>query len=181
MEGIEHDLLGDFAVPADAYYGVQTARALENFQSTYHPTGGTVTSATHDSDEQLLDARDRSRGDQILEHVVFRPFHVELDEVDVIRDETREAQLFHRGLCAADSLRASAHAKRRGIVGAKSLARDRIAQIPEAALHLTDEGKPGGALASGVTWSVVLREQAANDVLEPFPARRVRRRVASRE
>src|SRR5678815_628401 len=28
----EHDLLGDFAVPADAYYGVQTARALENFQ-----------------------------------------------------------------------------------------------------------------------------------------------------
>src|SRR5262245_58287826 len=28
----EHDLLGDFEVPADAYYGVQTARALENFQ-----------------------------------------------------------------------------------------------------------------------------------------------------
>ena len=29
---IEHDLLGDFEVPADAYYGVQTARALENFR-----------------------------------------------------------------------------------------------------------------------------------------------------
>jgi aspartate ammonia-lyase len=28
---LEHDLLGDYAVPADAYYGVQTARALENF------------------------------------------------------------------------------------------------------------------------------------------------------
>ena len=28
----EHDLLGDYEVPADAYYGVQTARALENFQ-----------------------------------------------------------------------------------------------------------------------------------------------------
>jgi aspartate ammonia-lyase len=28
---IEHDLLGDKAVPADAYYGVQTARAMENF------------------------------------------------------------------------------------------------------------------------------------------------------
>jgi aspartate ammonia-lyase len=28
---IEHDLLGDKPVPADAYYGVQTARALENF------------------------------------------------------------------------------------------------------------------------------------------------------
>ena len=28
---IEHDLLGDQAVPADAYYGVETARALENF------------------------------------------------------------------------------------------------------------------------------------------------------
>ena len=27
----EHDLLGDKAVPSDAYYGVQTARALENF------------------------------------------------------------------------------------------------------------------------------------------------------
>jgi aspartate ammonia-lyase len=29
---IEHDLLGDLAVPADAYYGVQTVRALENFK-----------------------------------------------------------------------------------------------------------------------------------------------------
>jgi aspartate ammonia-lyase len=28
---IEHDLLGEKAVPAGAYYGVQTARALENF------------------------------------------------------------------------------------------------------------------------------------------------------
>ncbi|MFO7692991.1 MAG: aspartate ammonia-lyase [Vicinamibacterales bacterium] len=28
---VEHDLLGDKTVPADAYYGVQTARALENF------------------------------------------------------------------------------------------------------------------------------------------------------
>src|SRR3954463_510683 len=28
----EHDLLGDYEVPADAYYGVQTARALENFK-----------------------------------------------------------------------------------------------------------------------------------------------------
>ncbi|HXT14240.1 MAG TPA: aspartate ammonia-lyase [Gemmatimonadaceae bacterium] len=28
----ERDLLGEFAVPADAYYGVQTARALENFK-----------------------------------------------------------------------------------------------------------------------------------------------------
>jgi aspartate ammonia-lyase len=28
---IEHDLLGDRAVPADAYYGVHTLRALENF------------------------------------------------------------------------------------------------------------------------------------------------------
>jgi aspartate ammonia-lyase len=29
---VEHDLLGDLEVPADAYYGVQTARALENFK-----------------------------------------------------------------------------------------------------------------------------------------------------
>ena len=28
----EHDLLGDKQIPANAYYGIQTARALENFQ-----------------------------------------------------------------------------------------------------------------------------------------------------
>src|SRR5574339_1140453 len=28
----EHDLLGELHVPADAYYGVQTARALDNFR-----------------------------------------------------------------------------------------------------------------------------------------------------
>src|SRR5881628_3064815 len=31
---IEHDLLGDRAVPADAYYGIHTLRALENFRVT---------------------------------------------------------------------------------------------------------------------------------------------------
>jgi aspartate ammonia-lyase len=31
MHRIERDPLGDFRVPSDAYYGVQTARALENF------------------------------------------------------------------------------------------------------------------------------------------------------
>ena len=30
----EHDLIGDRAVPADAYYGVHTLRALENFAIT---------------------------------------------------------------------------------------------------------------------------------------------------
>jgi fumarate hydratase, class II len=30
---VERDPLGEFAVPADAYYGIQTARALENFPS----------------------------------------------------------------------------------------------------------------------------------------------------
>ena len=34
---MEHDLLGDKAVPANAYYGVQTARALENFQISNVP------------------------------------------------------------------------------------------------------------------------------------------------
>jgi aspartate ammonia-lyase len=34
---IEHDLLGDLAVPYDAYYGVQTARALDNFRITDIP------------------------------------------------------------------------------------------------------------------------------------------------
>lgn len=31
---IEHDFLGDKQVPADAYYGVQTMRAIENFKIT---------------------------------------------------------------------------------------------------------------------------------------------------
>ncbi len=34
---IEHDLLGDKKVPADAYYGVQTARGMENFHITGVP------------------------------------------------------------------------------------------------------------------------------------------------
>ena len=29
---IEHDLLGNKEVPMDAYYGVQTLRAIENFR-----------------------------------------------------------------------------------------------------------------------------------------------------
>jgi aspartate ammonia-lyase len=34
---MEHDLLGDRAVPASAYYGVHTLRALENFSITGNP------------------------------------------------------------------------------------------------------------------------------------------------
>src|SRR4051812_14970251 len=34
---VEHDLLGDRSVPADAYYGVHTLRALENFPITGTP------------------------------------------------------------------------------------------------------------------------------------------------
>jgi len=34
---IEHDLLGDRQVPAAAYYGIQTVRALENFHITGVP------------------------------------------------------------------------------------------------------------------------------------------------
>jgi aspartate ammonia-lyase len=34
---IEHDLLGDRAVPADVYYGIHTLRALENFPITGTP------------------------------------------------------------------------------------------------------------------------------------------------
>ena len=29
---IEHDLLGEKEVPADAYYGIQTLRGIENFR-----------------------------------------------------------------------------------------------------------------------------------------------------
>ena len=34
MTRIEHDLLGDHEVPSEAYYGVHTLRALENFDIT---------------------------------------------------------------------------------------------------------------------------------------------------
>ena len=34
---VEHDLLGDRQVPADAYYGVHTLRAVENFPITGNP------------------------------------------------------------------------------------------------------------------------------------------------
>src|SRR3954451_22085890 len=34
---IEHDLLGDKPVPADAYYGIHTLRAVENFPITGSP------------------------------------------------------------------------------------------------------------------------------------------------
>src|SRR4249920_45028 len=34
---MEHDLLGDRAVPAEAYYGVHTLRAVENFPITGTP------------------------------------------------------------------------------------------------------------------------------------------------
>ena len=36
---IEHDLLGERAVPADAYWGIHTLRALENFAITGKPIG----------------------------------------------------------------------------------------------------------------------------------------------
>ncbi|MFD1626189.1 aspartate ammonia-lyase [Azospirillum griseum] len=36
---LEHDLLGDREVPADAYYGVHTLRAVENFPITGTPIG----------------------------------------------------------------------------------------------------------------------------------------------
>ena len=40
---LEHDFLGDKQIPADAYWGVHTARAVENF-----PISGTPISAMPD-------------------------------------------------------------------------------------------------------------------------------------
>ena len=40
---LEHDFLGDKQIPADAYWGVHTARAVENF-----PISGTRISAMPD-------------------------------------------------------------------------------------------------------------------------------------
>ena len=50
---LEHDLLGDKAVPADAYYGVQTARALENFHIS-----GVHAAALSQSDQGVRDGED---------------------------------------------------------------------------------------------------------------------------
>jgi hypothetical protein len=36
---LEHDLLGDYEVPADAYWGVHTARAVDNFPISGVPIG----------------------------------------------------------------------------------------------------------------------------------------------
>ena len=35
MKRIEHDFLGDLEIAEDAYYGVQTFRALENFDISH--------------------------------------------------------------------------------------------------------------------------------------------------
>ena len=53
---IEHDLLGDREVPADAYYGVHTLRAVENFPIT----GQTDLASTRTSIERAR--RDQAGG-----------------------------------------------------------------------------------------------------------------------
>ena len=52
----EHDLLGEKEIPADAYYGVQTARALENFRIELEENGhrrGRQVSEFCDTDQRL--------------------------------------------------------------------------------------------------------------------------------
>ena len=39
---LEHDLLGEREVPGDRYYGIQTLRALENFNMTGIPISSFV-------------------------------------------------------------------------------------------------------------------------------------------
>ena len=51
----EHDLLGDRDVPADAYYGVQTLRAQENF----HITGVPLTTSPGSSKRSLTSSGPR--------------------------------------------------------------------------------------------------------------------------
>ena len=51
---IEHDLIGDRAVPVQAYYGVHTLRALENF-----PITGTSISILHANGDAGLDGERR--------------------------------------------------------------------------------------------------------------------------
>ena len=46
MHRTERDPLGEHAVPADAYYGIQTARALENFPISGLRAPGRLVTAT---------------------------------------------------------------------------------------------------------------------------------------
>jgi len=50
---IEHDLLGDLAIPVDAYYGIHTARAIENF-----PISGITVSAYPELITALADIKE---------------------------------------------------------------------------------------------------------------------------
>ena len=43
---VEHDLLGDAEVPADALWGVHTARALDNFPISGQPIANIVASCS---------------------------------------------------------------------------------------------------------------------------------------
>lgn len=89
---IEHDFLGDLAVSADAYYGVPTARALENFANPevgkqyFESSIGTVTALNlvigHDRCIELA-AEARRTGKGILE--LIREKHIltaaQIDEI----------------------------------------------------------------------------------------------------
>ena len=70
----EHDLLGELQVPADAYYGVHTARAKDNFRMTGVPIGlhadlvwalGCVKEAAAEANRQL-GLLDHRRADAIV-------------------------------------------------------------------------------------------------------------------
>ncbi|WP_394329948.1 lyase family protein, partial [Amycolatopsis keratiniphila] len=79
MHRVEHDLLGDKEVPADAYWGVHTARARENF-----PITGTPISAYPHLIEALASVKEAAA------HANADLGLLEPDVADAIRQACRE-------------------------------------------------------------------------------------------
>ncbi|MCA8970197.1 MAG: aspartate ammonia-lyase [Planctomycetes bacterium] len=92
---VEHDLLGEKSVDADAYYGIQTARALENFHITGVPISQhrefirglamvKLAAARANHDCGVLDARVLSGIEKACEDLVAGKHHEQFP-IDVIQ------------------------------------------------------------------------------------------------
>ena len=70
----ERDPLGELNVPADAYYGVQTARAVENFRISDLRAPADLVTATILVKKAAAEAnRDLGRLDAVVANAIVRP------------------------------------------------------------------------------------------------------------
>jgi len=66
-------------------------------------------------DDELTDSRDGARIHKLGKHVVFRSLDVELEQIDLLTDELREAALRDRASGSRDPLGPGAHPERRWV------------------------------------------------------------------